>query len=498
MMKNRMRLCFGSLLLGMLIVLMFQLRTNAVQPTLEMKIDRFITHQMTTQHIPGLALAITYGDQVLHVKGYGKSNAQQPVTPQTQFPIASLSKSFTAIAVLQLVEAGKIDLDAPVKRYLPEFTLADAKTANQITVRHLLNHTSGLSDLSFSEAFLPQPITNAERVRSLQKARPVALPGAEFHYFNPNYDVLARVVEVVSGQSFGEYLRSHIFTPLQMSQTFHATTMDEAQQQAISMATGHLMAFAIPFAAPELSGYLGGNAGVISTAEDMAKYLILHTNEGRFEDKQLLTSDSMALMHTPPPQIKSPYAMGWFVTTENDRKILQHNGILSTFYTDVAVLPNEKYSIALLCSISASSLIAFALPQIKAGLIQLLTDGTLPSSGFSINLWGVSLTILTVIGVALAIRSLLNFPRWKRNIHVTPRWQILLGIAWMFFPLVVVLAMPWLVGMMSDRIFNYQQLFRAMPDVMLWLGLCAGFGLVNGTTRLNTYANNRHSKASER
>lgn len=483
-MKNRMRLRYRLLLLGTLIVLVFQLRANAAQPTLEVKIDRFITHQITTQHIPGLSLAITHKNQVMYVKGYDKANAQQPVTPQTQFPIASLSKSFTAIAVLKLVEAGQIDLDAPVKQYLPNFTLVDTQTADQITIRHLLNHTSGLSDFGFSEAFLSQPTTNAERVDSLHSARPVAEPGTEFHYFNPNYDVLAQVVEVVSGQEFGQYLRSHIFTPLQMSQTFYATTMAEALQRGDRMATGHLMAFATPFAVQELSGYLGGNAGVISTAEDMAKYLILHTNEERFEDKQLLTSDSMALMHTPPPQLKSPYAMGWFVTTENGRKIFQHNGILSTFYTDVAILPNEKYSIALLYSISASPLIAFALPQIKAGLIQLLIDGTPPSSGFSINLWGVSLAILTVIGVALAIRSLLDFPQWKRKRHTTPQWQIVLGITWMFFPLVVVLAMPWLVGMMSDRIFNYQQLFRAMPDVMVWMGLCAGLGSINGTIRL--------------
>ncbi|MDX2213538.1 MAG: serine hydrolase domain-containing protein [Oculatellaceae cyanobacterium bins.114] len=396
-------------------------------------------------------------------------------------------------AVLQLVEAGKIDLDARVEQYLPNFTLADTKTADQITIRHLLNHTSGLSDFGFSEAFLPQPTTNAERVESLHNARPVAVPGTEFHYFNPNYDVLARVVEVVSGQAFGEYLRSHIFTPLQMSQTFHATTMTEAQQRASRMATGHLMAFAIPFTAQELSGYLGGNAGVISTAEDMAKVLILHSNKGQFEDTQLLTPQSIALMHTPPSQLKSPYAMGWFVTTENDRKILQHNGILSTFYTDAAVLSNEKYSIALLYNISASSLIAFALPQLKTGLIQLLTDGTLPPSGFSINLWGIGLAILTAIGVTSAIRSLLYLPQWKRKIHATPKWQIILGIAWMFFPLVVVLAMPSLVGMMSDRIFNYQQLFRAMPDVMLWLSLCAGLGFNNGTTRLIACADNGQS-----
>jgi CubicO group peptidase (beta-lactamase class C family) len=490
---NRTRLCYGLFLFGILMMLILQLRANAAQPTLEAQIDRFITHQMTTQHIPGLALAITHENQALHVKGYGKANAQEPVTAQTQFPIASLSKSFTAVAVLQLVEAGKINLDAPVKQYLLDFNLADLQAAKQITIRHSLNQISGLSDLSFSESLYPQPKTNAERVSSLQNAHPVAAPGTQFHYFNPNYDTLARVVEVVSHQSFSDYLRSHIFTPLQMSQTFHATTMTEAQQQASQLATGHLMAFAIPVAAQELSGYLGGNAGVISTAEDMAKYLILHTNGGRIEDRQLLTPSGMALLHTPPSQIKSPYAMGWFATTKNGRQILEHNGILSTFYTDVAILPNEKYSIALLYSISALPLIAFALPQIKTGLIQLLTDGTLPPNGFNINLWGISLAILTGIGVAFAVRSLLRFPQWKRKIHTTPKWQILLGIVWMFFPMILGLAMPWLVGMTSDRIFNYMQLFRAMPDLMLWLSFCAGLGSINGGIRLIAFSGSRQS-----
>jgi CubicO group peptidase (beta-lactamase class C family) len=472
-------------LVGALIILTFHLKISAAQPTLEMEIDRFITHQMATQHIPGLALAITHENQALHVKGYGRANTQQLVTPQTQFPIASLSKSFTAVAVLQLVESGQIDLDAPVTKYLPEFTLADAKTDAQITIRQLLNQISGLSDLGFPESLLPQPTTNAERVISLRKAHPVAAPGTQFHYFNPNYDVLARIVEIVSRQSFTEYLQSHIFMPLQMSQTFHATTMAEARQRADHLSSGHLMAFAVPFAFPELSGYLGGNGGIISTAEDMANYLILHSNGGRFENRQLLTPGSMTLLHTPLPQLDSPYAMGWFATTEkNSGQILQHNGILSTFYTDVTVLPNKKYGIALLYNISALPLIAFALPQIKTGLIQLLIDGKIPSDGFSINLWGIGIAIVTVIGVALALRSLLHFPQWREKIRTVPKWQLALSIGWTFFPAVVLLAMPWLLGMASDRIFDYAKLFRSMLDVMLWLSLCTVLGLINGTMRL--------------
>jgi CubicO group peptidase (beta-lactamase class C family) len=204
---SRTRLRYGLFLLGMLIVLTFHFRASAAQTPLERKIDRFMTHQMATQHIPGLALAITHENQVLHIKGYGKANAHQPVTPQTQFPIASLSKSFTAIAIMQLVETGQLDLDAPVQKYLPDFTLADVKAASQITIRQLLNQSSGLSDLGFPESLLPQPATNLERVKSLHRARLVAYPGTQFHYFNPNYDVLAQVVEVVSQQSFAEYLR---------------------------------------------------------------------------------------------------------------------------------------------------------------------------------------------------------------------------------------------------------------------------------------------------
>lgn len=147
-------------------------------------VDRFINRQLAVQRIPGLALAITQADQVLYVQGYGDAGHGRPVMPQTQFLIASVSKSFTAMAVMQLVEAGKVDLDAPVQRYLPDFTTTDPAIASQITIRHLLNLTSGLSETGFADLALPQPETIEERVTSLRAARPVARPGLEYHYFN--------------------------------------------------------------------------------------------------------------------------------------------------------------------------------------------------------------------------------------------------------------------------------------------------------------------------
>ncbi len=110
-------------------------------------IDTFVESQMKALHIPGLALAIVQGDQAAYVQGYGKAGpGKGPVTPQTSFMIGSTTKAFTALAIMQLVESGKIELDAPVQTYLPWFRVADAQASAQITVRHLLNQTSGFSN----------------------------------------------------------------------------------------------------------------------------------------------------------------------------------------------------------------------------------------------------------------------------------------------------------------------------------------------------------------
>ena len=481
--------------LSVLIVITFNLKGSANQLDLDDRIDRFITTQMKTHHIPGLALAITHNNQVLHVKGYSTANNERPVTPQTQFLIASVSKSFTAIAVMQLVEAGQINLDSPVQTYLPEFTVTDPAIAAKITIRHLLNQVSGLSDAGFPELQVSQATTIRDRVISLSRASPVALPGAQFHYFNPNYEVLARVVEVVSQQPFSAYLQTHIFTPLQMSRTLNPATSADAFQGATNMAQGHLMAFGLPFAYPEMSGYVGGSSGIISTAEDMANYLIFQTNSGQFKETKLLSESSVALMHTPPKTIGSSYGMGWVKGSKNGEPAIEHNGVLSTFYTDVVLLPKEKYGIALLYNINAWPLTA-AFPQIKTGLIQLLKDGQPAAGGFSITLWGIAIALLMFIGVMLAIRSLLYLPQWRQAIRRTPLWQIWLGIGCTFLPAFFLLVLPWLFALVFDRFFGYVPLFRSMLDLMLWLSVCAVLGVVNGIARLILLARSNGSEYS--
>ena len=219
-------------------------------------VDRFINTQMENHRIPGLALAITHDDQVVYVRGYGTARDGEPVTEKTQFRLASLSKSFTALAVLQLVEAGQINLDAPVSQYLPDFALAAPTTGVAITVRHLLNQTSGLADTGFVDGLTRPQSTLTDRIAGLRGARPVDPPGVAFHYFDPNYQVLARLVEVVSGQPFDAYLQAHIFMPLSMRDSVSALTSDVSTQHANHLAQGHIVVYGVTLAVLSCPAFL--------------------------------------------------------------------------------------------------------------------------------------------------------------------------------------------------------------------------------------------------
>jgi CubicO group peptidase (beta-lactamase class C family) len=457
---------------------------HAVSPLDTVAIDRFLAAQMAAQRVPGMALAVVRADEVLYLKGYGTAGDDQPVTPRTQFFIASLSKAITALAVMQLAESGALDLDAPIQRYLPEFTLADAEHAAQLTIRQLLHQVGGLADAGFPEYLLPQPASLAERVASLRSARPVAPPGAEFHYFNPNYQVLARVVEVVSGQPFANYLQTHIFTPLRMEDTFSAATAAEAMQRAERLTQGHVVVFGQPIVARELDGFLAGSGGVISTAADMAHFLAAQLNGGRFQGATLASPAAIAAMHTPPPEPDSHYAMGWFALTGDGPQTIEHNGVLSAFYGEAVLLPENGYGFVLLANANGASSAFVGYAEIKRGLIALLTGASPTTGPVSVGRIGVLMSIVTLLVGGLTLWSLLRAPIWARHARGRPWWRLVPAIVWPLVPALVLLALPWLLVPLADRAFGHAIMARSMPDVFIWLALCGGLGVLNAGARL--------------
>jgi len=210
------------------------------------RIATYIEAEMKAHRIPGLALAIVQGDRIVHLHGFGVANPKgEAVTWETPFILGSVSKSFTGMAVMQLVDAGKIELDAPVQRYLPWFHVADEAASAAITVRHLLNQTSGIAEAAGLNNATSQDISDGAleaQVRGFSTARLNHPAGEVFEYSNANYDILGLIVQTVSGQTYGSYIQEHIFLPLEMTNAFTSETEAMAQ----GLATGHRFWFVAP------------------------------------------------------------------------------------------------------------------------------------------------------------------------------------------------------------------------------------------------------------
>jgi CubicO group peptidase (beta-lactamase class C family) len=310
-------------------------------------IDAYVSEQMDNLGIPGMVLGIVQEGQIAHLKGFGAADSSgRAVTPQTPFGIASLTKSFTALAVMQLVEEGKIDLDAPVQTYLPWFELADKQASARITVRNLLNQTSGISGKDGNRD-LVSPLSLEELVRTYNSFQPTQPVGQTFQYSNPNYNIAGLIVEKVSGQSYGDYVTQHIFGPLDMRHSYasRAPALADGLVEGYHYMFGH--AFKWELAAPPghlPSGYL------ISSAEDMAHYAIAQLNDGEYNDAAILSPQGIAELHAPaiPMGGKMSYAMGWAVTTLDGIPVVLHGGKEFSALSMLILVPESKSGVILL------------------------------------------------------------------------------------------------------------------------------------------------------
>ena len=289
-------------------------------------IDDYITSKMKSFKIPGLALSIVKNDKIVYLKGYGRANVRgKPVTPQTSFNIASVYKSFIGLAISQLIEAGKIDIDTPVKTYLPWFILADPEAARQITIKHLLSHTSGLSKRSGIMVLYTNPVSLEQLVRNLKKTRISQPVGSTYQYSNLNYFILAEVIETVSGIPYGQYIETNIFKPLDMQHSH--TSQKEARKNGL--ATGYivLLGLMIPFFRPENKAFIH----LFISSEDMAHYMVAQLNNGTYDGNSVISGQGMTRTHTPLMPEICHYGMGWAINNNN----IAHNGAMENFRTDV-------------------------------------------------------------------------------------------------------------------------------------------------------------------
>jgi len=436
---------------------------------------------MHRARIPGLALAIVKDDKVVYLKGYGQADSSgRPVTPQTSFILGSITKSFTALAVMQLVEAGKVELDAPVQKYIPWFR-ADANASAQITIRELLYQTSGLPMLREPLFWTDQDARALERtVRFLSSAQMSFPPGQGFEYSNANYETLGLVVQMVSGMSYEDYVRQNIFAPLDMKNSF--TSQDEALKHGMAM--GHRWWYGFPVAATfplnrsELpAGYL------ISSAEDMAHYLIAEMNGGRYGNSSVLSSEGIALTQTAPSP--GTYAMGWELIDSSGHRLINHEGGMQTFQTSVFFDPEERVGVFVAANVM-SALDAFSTPHgsepldgqtvrgIGNTVFSMITNRPLPDQGRGIRrlylIFDLVLLILTVLLVISIARMRRRYQRWKEQ-GITG-WSVLSVLANFIVPVFVLY--------LTIAVLFWRVLEMFEPDFYYWLNAVAIVLFVKG------------------
>jgi CubicO group peptidase (beta-lactamase class C family) len=443
-------------------------------------IRAYIEQEVQRQRLPGLAVAITHGEQTIFLEGFGHSRKGEPITPYTPFFIGSLTKSFTALAILQLIEAGLVDLDAPVQHYLPWFRVADEQAGSQITVCHLLNQTSGMSYRGYRSTEMPVEASMEENGRALASARLTASPGTRFQYFNANYVLLGLVIEAVSGQPYEEYLAEHIFEPLGME----ATYTDLQRAQAAGLAQGYNPFLGIPVARQQrFLGYDLPAGFILSNAADLAHYLIAHLNAGRFGEAQILSSAGIAVLHQPVTAIDSTYAMGWQVGEYGDVQIIEHDGAVDTFSALMRLLPDEGYGLVLLTNQNSQLQLIYVNRAIADGVTDLLL-GQEPRRGLSVgivNTFLLAFFALTLIPAGLRLARLRS---WIPPIQERRLGKLPVSVIWQFLlPVLMLVGIPALLittqGLTGTRIL----LLHYLPEATIWLALVIALNLVEGSIK---------------
>jgi len=325
-------------------------------------------------HVPGVAVAVVKDNKIIYAKGFGERNAKgQPVTPNTLFDIASLTKSFTAVMLGLQVDQGKYTWNTKVLSLYPSFKLYDQKTTQAFEIRDLIAHDSGLPADAL-DALGDFGYSTDHTLYALRYVKPAAPFRNEFAYQDIFLAVAKKIIEKSSGHSYTADIHQWIFKPLGMNRSFIRTEPKLKQEK--NVAQPFLLTYQLknyPYApdSPYLSkqwaldiGLAGG--GIHSTAVDLAKWLMFNMNNGSYDGKQLVSEKTMEFIHTPKTVIEKnksgktvlAYGEGWFIDNSSYRPytLLYHSGGGTGMHAFMAYIPQAKLGMVVLTNNYTTSL----------------------------------------------------------------------------------------------------------------------------------------------
>lgn len=348
---------------------------RSITPTVEAKIDAAAKEDVDSGRVAGAAVAVLHGRQLVFVKGYGRANLElgAPVTPKTVFRIGSLTKQFTAAGVLLLAEQGKLKIDDKLSLYLPDFP-----RANEVTLRDLLNHTSGIHN--FTEGPVIDKISTGgatvkELVADIAGQSPLYdfEPGQGWWYSNSNYALLGAVIEKVSGETWAAFMKTAIFDRLGMADT----AADNARDVVPGRASGYSLIdgapgkyrnadftdMSVPYAAGALrstavdlarwnAALFGGDLLKPGSLREMLAPGLLRSGA---ENQTAIAWPGGKAFAPPAGYVPGPYAFGLEHHSENGRRIIGHDGSIAGFDALMQTYPDEGLTIIILTNTSGAA-----------------------------------------------------------------------------------------------------------------------------------------------
>jgi CubicO group peptidase (beta-lactamase class C family) len=340
---------------------------STLAPALATKVDAAAAQVLQATGVPSASVAIVQDGKIAYLKAYGSARLDPEVaaTPTMQYSVGSISKQFTASAIMLLVQQGKLSLDDPISKFLPDLT-----RAKDVTVRMVLSHTSGYQDYwpeDYVMVSMLQP-TTAQHILDVWGKKPLDFePGTKWQYSNTNYVIAGRIVEQLSGDSLVHLLQTNIFTPLGMSGVLNT---DAARLPAGDPLGYYRHALGPLRPAPkEGAGWMFAAGELAMSAKDLALWNISIMNQS------LLKAASYEEMFKPvmlKDGKSSGYGLGFFILDHNGVKAYEHSGEVSGLVSENIVYPQQKISITVLTNEDASS----AAAGIARALAPMLIDAT--------------------------------------------------------------------------------------------------------------------------
>jgi CubicO group peptidase (beta-lactamase class C family)/D-alanyl-D-alanine dipeptidase len=350
--------------------------------TVAAELEPLIQQQMQEHQLPAFSIALVDTGSIVWARGFGYQDPDKkiPATAHTIYRVGSVSKLFTDIAIMQMVESGKVDLDAPVERYVPDFHPTNS-FGKPITLRELMSHRSGLvRETPRGNYFDPDAPSLQDTIRSLNSTLLVYAPGTELKYSNAGIAVVGYALQELNHQPFSEYLKQAVLVPMGMKESSFAP---EPQLMG-NLAKAYMWSYdGLTFPAPKFELGIAPAGCMYSSVTDLAQFLTVLFKGGRGPNGQVLKRETLEQMWTPQFSAqgqKRGYGLGFAVSELEGHRAIGHGGAIYGFATEVVGLPEEQLGVVTVTTMDAANAVVNAVAKQALELMLAKRDGKpLPS-----------------------------------------------------------------------------------------------------------------------